>query len=115
MPDSTKPSRFSATPAEIDAFLREHFAEDVLQKYQWAIGEAAVRTAVSEARTACQYEGGEGSSFADGVDAARCGHGKDQHLGENSGWEPQCKVCPGDDERSWRHPYTPDDSTGGRK
>ena len=45
-----KPSRFHATPAEIDRFLREHFAEDTLLRYQQAIGNAAVRDAAVDAR-----------------------------------------------------------------
>jgi hypothetical protein len=45
-----KPSRFHATPAEIDAFLRHHFAEDTLLRYQWAIGDAAAHKAAEEQR-----------------------------------------------------------------
>jgi hypothetical protein len=45
-----KPSRFHATPREIDAFLREHFAEDTLLRYQWAIGDAAAHEAAEEIR-----------------------------------------------------------------
>ena len=45
-----KPSRFRATPAEIDQFLREHFAEDRIQLYQWAIGDAAAHEAAEEIR-----------------------------------------------------------------
>ncbi len=45
-----KPNRFHATPAEIDAFLREHFAEDTLLRYQWAIGDAAAHEAAEELR-----------------------------------------------------------------
>jgi hypothetical protein len=45
-----KPSRFHATPAEIDAFLRVHFAEDTLLRYQQAIGNRAVAEAAVDAR-----------------------------------------------------------------
>lgn len=45
-----RPSRFRATPAEIDQFLREHFAEDRIQLYQWAIGDAAAHEAAEEQR-----------------------------------------------------------------
>jgi hypothetical protein len=38
----------------------------------------------------------------------RCGHHKKQHSGIGPG--QQCEVCPGDDERSWRHPYTPEEN-----
>jgi hypothetical protein len=44
------PSRFHATPAQIDEFLRRHFAEDTLLRYQWAIGNAAVHEAAEELR-----------------------------------------------------------------
>lgn len=45
-----KPNRFHATPREIDAFLRHHFAEDTLLRYQWAIGDAAAHEAAVEVR-----------------------------------------------------------------
>lgn len=40
----------------------------------------------------------------------RCGHRKDQHGDERDGsWAPQsCNACPGDEERSWKHPFTPE-------
>lgn len=44
------PSRFTATPAQIDAFLRIHFCEDRIQRYQWAIGDAAAHEAAEEQR-----------------------------------------------------------------
>lgn len=46
-----KPSRFYATPAEVDTFLRLHFAEDVLRQYQWAIGDAAAEEAGQDVST----------------------------------------------------------------
>lgn len=49
------PSRFYATPAEVDAFLREHFAEDTLLRYQQAIGNAAVHEATEELRSMANY------------------------------------------------------------
>lgn len=45
------PSRFTATPAQIDAWLRVHFCEDRIQRYQWAIGDAAAHEAAEEQRT----------------------------------------------------------------
>ncbi|MFE3326822.1 hypothetical protein [Streptomyces sp. NPDC059176] len=36
----------------------------------------------------------------------RCGHGKERHAPDVYG-AGTCGDCPGDDERSWRHPYTP--------
>jgi hypothetical protein len=49
-----RPSRFRATPAQLDAFLREHFAEDTLLRYQWAIGDAAAHQAAEEIRADAQ-------------------------------------------------------------
>ena len=46
-----KPSRFYATPAEIDAFLRFHFAEDTLLRYQQAIGGRAASEASCDIRS----------------------------------------------------------------
>ncbi|MFD8339988.1 hypothetical protein ACFV42_46485 [Streptomyces solisilvae] len=43
-------SRFTATPAEIHAFLTEHLAEDTYLAYQQRIGAAAVREAADEVR-----------------------------------------------------------------
>jgi hypothetical protein len=34
-----KPSRFHASPAQIDAFLRQHFAEDALLNFYQAVGK----------------------------------------------------------------------------
>jgi hypothetical protein len=45
------PSRFSATPAEIDAYLRVILAEDVHLRFQQAIGEHALAEAVEDAGT----------------------------------------------------------------
>jgi hypothetical protein len=39
MTEDNTPSRFHASPAEIDAFLRQHFAEDVLLNYYRAVGD----------------------------------------------------------------------------
>ncbi|GKQ35154.1 hypothetical protein [Streptomyces sp. A012304] len=36
----------------------------------------------------------------------RCGHGRDRHAPDVYG-TGTCADCPGDEERSWRHPYTP--------
>lgn len=44
------PSRFHATPAEINQFLRHHFAEDTLLRYQQAVGDRAVGEAVEDIR-----------------------------------------------------------------
>ncbi|MFD6361359.1 RuvA C-terminal domain-containing protein [Streptomyces roseolus] len=44
------PSRFSATPAEIDQYLRRILAEDTLLNYQRAIGNKAVEEAAVDIR-----------------------------------------------------------------
>lgn len=45
------PSRFAATPSEIDQHLRRILAEDVYLRFQQAIGARAVVEAVDETRT----------------------------------------------------------------
>ncbi|WP_033307347.1 hypothetical protein RFN58_06880 [Streptomyces iakyrus] len=45
------PSRFNATPAEIDAYLRTILAEDTYLRFQQAIGEHALAEAVEDAGT----------------------------------------------------------------
>ena len=39
--------------------------------------------------------------------ACRCGHRENQHQDDTGLGGAQCLACPGDEERSWRHPYTP--------
>jgi hypothetical protein len=43
----------------------------------------------------------------------RCGHPRNRHTPRpGDTWTgAQCDDCPGDEERSWRHPYTPADTT----
>lgn len=45
------------------------------------------------------------------ADRARCncGHSEEDHQGPEGLGGAQCKRCPGDDERSWKHPYTPEE------
>ena len=45
------PSRFTATPAEVDAYLRAILAEDTYLRYQQAIGEHVLGDAVESAGT----------------------------------------------------------------
>jgi hypothetical protein len=45
-----QPSRFHASPAQIDAFLREHFAEDALLNYYRAVGDEILDEALSHGR-----------------------------------------------------------------
>jgi hypothetical protein len=68
-----RPSRFHATPAQIDAFLREHFAEDTLLRHQWAIGDAAAHEAADDItrRADEKFDLGVSSKWHDGMhDAA---------------------------------------------
>lgn len=46
----TSPSRLSATPADLDVFLRRRFAEDAVLDFQRAIGREAIREAVADLR-----------------------------------------------------------------
>jgi hypothetical protein len=50
----TEPSRFHASPAEIDAFLRANFAEDVLLNFYRAVGDEVLDEALQHGR---QYRG----------------------------------------------------------
>jgi hypothetical protein len=50
--DAGKPPRFTASPAVIDTWLRQHFAEDVLLRHQQAIGRRAVTEATNDLRAA---------------------------------------------------------------
>jgi hypothetical protein len=45
-----QPSRSYATPAEIDAFLRQHFAEDVLLHFYRALGDEVLDEAIAHGR-----------------------------------------------------------------
>ncbi|WP_367134498.1 MULTISPECIES: hypothetical protein [Streptomyces] len=37
-----------------------------------------------------------------------CGHRRDRHNSPAATGGAQCRACPADDERTWRHLYTPD-------
>lgn len=78
-----KPSRFYAAPADINAFLLQHFAEDTLLRYQQAIGYHAVAEATRDMRmdtNICQLNGNQaeaeyGRHLADLIDPAKgAGH-----------------------------------------
>jgi hypothetical protein len=45
-----RPSRFSATPADIDRYLRQILAEDTYLAYQRTIGDLAVEEAAKDLR-----------------------------------------------------------------
>lgn len=44
-----KPNRFTATPVQILAYLRQEFCEDRLERFLWAVGDAAVDEAAEDA------------------------------------------------------------------
>lgn len=48
--EPTPPSRFGASPLDVDVFLRQHFAEDVYLRYQQVIGNLSVAEAARDAR-----------------------------------------------------------------
>ncbi|MFF3094158.1 hypothetical protein [Streptomyces cyaneofuscatus] len=49
--EAARPSRFSATPAQIDTFLRATLAEDTYLSFQQAIGAHVLEEAVEDAGT----------------------------------------------------------------
>lgn len=57
---TAQPSRFHASPAKIDAFLREHFAEDALLNFYRAVGDEVlddIRQTASQFRARKEMEG----------------------------------------------------------
>ncbi|WP_225825610.1 hypothetical protein [Streptomyces naphthomycinicus] len=67
------PSRFNATPAEIDAHLRSILAEDVYLRFQQTIGEHAIAQTVEDAgavRAAADNEGLYNNDWREGWDDA---------------------------------------------
>jgi hypothetical protein len=68
------PSRFTATPAEIDAYLRSILAEDTYLRFQQAIGDHAIAQTIEDAdavRTAADNEGLHNSDWCEGWDDLR--------------------------------------------
>lgn len=61
--EPTPPSRFTATPLDVDVYLRQILAEDVYLRYQQVIGNLAVSEAARDARmgAALRQVGGEPS------------------------------------------------------
>lgn len=65
------PSRFHATPAEIDAHLREILAEDIYLRYQQTIGDYAIAQTVEDTqavRAAADNEGLYNADWREGWD-----------------------------------------------
>lgn len=68
------PSRFTATPAEIDAHLRAILAEDVYLRFQQTIGEHAIAQTVEDVdvvRAAADNEGLYNNDWREGWDDFR--------------------------------------------
>jgi hypothetical protein len=68
-----RPSRFHATPAQIDAYLRTILAEDTHLRYQQAIGEHALAEAIEDAatvRASADSEGLYNANWREGWDDA---------------------------------------------
>lgn len=95
------PSRFAATPLDVDVFLRQHFAEDVYLRYQQVIGNLSVAEAARDARMDAalrQVEGEESMAevireIADFIDPRKSGGPYPSQLicSQHNGFGP----CPG--------------------
>lgn len=71
--EAARPSRFSATPAEVDAFLRQRFAEDTYLGFQQAISAHALEEAVEDAgavRASADNDGLYNADWREGWDDA---------------------------------------------
>jgi hypothetical protein len=65
------PSRFNATPAEVDAYLRTILAEDTYLRFQQTIGDHAIAQTVEDAqavRAAADNEGLFNNGWREGWD-----------------------------------------------
>jgi hypothetical protein len=68
------PNRFTATPAEVDAHLRQILAEDTYLRYQQAVGESVLAQTVEDVdvvRAAADNEGLYNSAWREGWDDFR--------------------------------------------
>lgn len=92
---TAEPSRFSATPAEVDRYLRQILAEDTYLRYQQVIGDCAVEEATKDLRM--EHASGDANSCwlqaADHIDPMKDGgHYPSQLLcSRHNGFGP----CPG--------------------
>lgn len=94
------PSRFHATPVEVDDYLRRILCEDTLLNYQWVIGDKAVEEAAKDVRGAIAVRSLDptrrslsAKEAADHVDPAKGGGHYPSVLlcGKHDGFGP----CPG--------------------
>ena len=68
------PNRFTATPAEVDAYLRTILAEDTYLRFQQTIGEHAIAQTVEDVdavRAAADDEGLYSNAWREGWDDYR--------------------------------------------
>lgn len=68
------PSRFHATPAEVDAYLRTILAEDVYLRFQQTIGDHAIAQTMEDAdvvRAGADNEGLHNNDWREGWDDFR--------------------------------------------
>ncbi|WP_329131425.1 hypothetical protein OG552_10175 [Streptomyces sp. NBC_01476] len=70
--EAEHPSRFAATPAEVDVYLRSILAEDTYLRYQQAIGSEAVREAMDDATAYrnCDDNASKKQAWRSGIDDA---------------------------------------------
>lgn len=92
--------------ATIERVTAECDAIDHLRLYGQYDVMHVCRTVASRIRTALA---GPAKPLAQPTDGSlcRCGHTRNQHQDNTGLGGAQCRACPGDEERSWRHPYTP--------
>lgn len=92
---TSRPSRFSATPAEIDRYLRRILAEDTYLRYQRTIGNLAVEEAAKDLRMEHAAGGGHPQWLraANHIDPprARCDYPSQLLCSQHNGFGP----CPG--------------------
>lgn len=110
------PSRFSATPAQVDLYLRRILTEQTLLNYQWVIGGRAVEEAAKDLRMQAAELESDGEKTAprefryaaDRIDPMKGGGHYPSVLlcGQHNGFGP----CPGASRCTPR-----DDETGGAR
>ncbi|GAA2107953.1 hypothetical protein [Streptomyces synnematoformans] len=85
----------AALGIDLDGTITDHLMWSVIwdrEAERWVVDAADERDAQT---------GGESGT----APLCRCGHGKAYHDAKYS--DPQCRLCPEDGERMWRHPYIP--------
>ncbi|MBD3004644.1 hypothetical protein [Streptomyces sp. 5-10] len=93
----------AATAELIDSFKDQH-GVDVLAE---AARQISAMAGISQSDPVVGVILDELGVMARGWRRCNCGHRKIDHQNEGGLGGAQCKVCPGDSERSWRHEFTP--------